>query len=497
VTGRVVLVGAGPGDPDLLTLRALRELEQADVVLYDALIPAVILELANPEARRVDVGKRGDGTRGIPQDEIAARLVEEARAGHHVVRLKGGDPFVFGRGGEEASVLAEAGIEFEIVPGISSALAVPAYAGIPLTDRRLSSSFAIVTGHRGPQRAEDRTDWEGLARSAETLVVMMGTAWLEDIVERMLRGGRAPDTPAALIQTGTRPDQRVVTAKLAELPAAVRAAGLEAPTVLVVGEVVRFRDELRWYERRQLFGRRVLVLRSLEQRGGLLVELARAGANARSVPLLDFHPGERPHELQAALGREYDWVAYSSANAVRFAPLQGASRVACIGAASAAAAHAAGLGVDVVPDPPYTPERLVEAMGPLQGQRVLLPRSAEARETLPKLLEQAGACVTAVEAYRNVLPAGAGEALRGEIAAGLDAALLTSPSIVERLSALLGADGLRELARSVTLVCVGPTTAGALRDAGPEPALIADEQSDRGLVEALAKHYSEESDAVS
>lgn len=490
MSGRVVLVGAGPGDPDLLTLRALRELQRADVVLYDALIPAVILELAHPGARRIDVGKRGDGSRGISQDEIAARLIEEARAGRHVVRLKGGDPFVFGRGGEEAFALAEAGVDFEIVPGISSALAVPAYAGIPVTDRRFSSSLAIVTGHRGNPRG----DWEGLARSAETLVVLMGTAWLEEIVERVLRGGRAPDTPAAVIQTGTRPDQRVVSAPLAELASAVRAAGLEAPTVLVVGEVARFRDVLGWYEKRPLFARRVLVLRSVEQRGPLLLELARAGAEGCPVALLEFLPPEDDSELRAVLaGAEaYDWWVFSSANAVRFSKpgLRGVPRrVACIGPASAAAARAAGWRVDVVPDAPFTPERLVAAMGPLAGQRILLPRSAEARETLPELLEQGGAEVTAVEAYRNVLPAGAGEALGHAIRSGLDAALLTSPSTVERLCALLGADGLRELAKSVTLACVGPTTASALRAAGLEPALVADEQSDRGLVEALARHF--------
>ncbi len=506
MSGRVVLVGAGPGDPDLLTLRALRELECADIILYDALIPSVILEFANPAARRVDVGKRGDGTKGIPQDEIAARMIEEARAGHHVVRLKGGDPFVFGRGGEEASALASAGVDFEIVPGISSALAVPAYAGIPVTDRRLSSSVAIVTGHRGGRTGDGQTDWEGLARSAETLVVLMGTAWLEEIVERVLRGGRAPDTPAAVIQQGAGPNQRVVTAKLAELPAAVRAAQLAAPTVLVVGEVVRSRDLLRWYERRPLFARRVLVLRSVEQRGGLLLELARAGAEARAVPLLEFHASERQAELRVALSRaaEYDWLVFSSANAVRFSTqalpetwADGPPRVACIGAASAAAARAAGLRVDVVPPSRFTPEGLVAAMGPLAGQRVLLPQSAEARDTLQALLEAAGAQVAAVEAYRNLLPEGAREALGAELEAGVDAALLTSPSTVERLAALLGARGLRELAKSVTLACVGPTTADALREAGIDRVLIADEQSDRGLVEALATHYREESDAVS
>lgn len=500
MSGRVVLVGAGPGDPDLLTVRAVRELERADVILYDALIPPILLELAGPAARLIDVGKRGDGTRGVAQDEIAARLIEEARAGHYVVRLKGGDPFMFGRGGEEASALADAGIDFEIVPGISSALAVPAYAGIPLTDRRASSSVAIVTGHRGRSPVDDRTDWEGLARSAETLVVLMGTAWLDDIVDRVLRGGRAPDTPAAVIQTGTRPDQRVVCAKLAEIPAAVRAAQLVAPTILVIGEVARSRDRLAWYERRPLFGRRVLVLRSVEQRGRLLLELTRAGAQACAVPLLEFHPTPHVEELRAAGAADYDWWVFSSANTVRFAApsLTGtAARVACIGPASADAARAAGLSVDRVPEPPYTPERLVAALGGLEGLRVLLPRSAEAHETLPELLRSAGAEVTAVEAYVNRLPGDAETRLAEALRDGVDAALLTSPSTVERLVALLGPSGLRDLGASATLVCVGPTTADALRAAGLEPARVAEQASDRALVEALADHYSEDSDAVS
>ncbi|MBW2280695.1 MAG: uroporphyrinogen-III C-methyltransferase [Deltaproteobacteria bacterium] len=512
MSGRVVLVGAGPGDPDLLTVRALRELQQAEVLLYDALIAPAILELASPNARRVDVGKRGDGTKGIAQEAIAERLVAEAQAGHYVVRLKGGDPFVFGRGGEEASALAEAGIPFEIVPGLSSALAVPAYAGIPVTDRRLSASVAIVTGHRGKSERDDRTDWEGLAASAETLIVLMGTAWLEDIVERVIRGGRRPDTPAAVIQTGTRPEQRVVTAPLRDLPQAVREAGLEPPTILLIGEVVALRDSLHWYERRPLFGRRVLVLRSAEQRGPLLVELARRGAQGRPVALLEFLPADRPDLLQSGLDEagDYDWLVFTSANAVRFAAAglrrggpRRLPRVACIGASSAAAAREAGLSVDAVPEPPFTPERLVGAMaarGSLAKQRVLLPRSAESRDTLPQLLEGEGASVDTIDAYRNVLPQAAPGALRAEIAAGVDAVLLTSPSTVERLHGLLGDEGLRELGKSAALACVGPTTAEALRGAGLEPALVAEEQSDRGLVRALAAYYAdngEKSDAVS
>ncbi|MGH2901205.1 MAG: uroporphyrinogen-III C-methyltransferase, partial [Solirubrobacteraceae bacterium] len=313
MSGRVYLVGAGPGDPDLLTVRALRELERAEVLLYDALIDPAILLLAPDACERIDVGKRGDGTKGVAQDKIADLMIEKARAGKRVVRLKGGDPFVFGRGGEEATRLRGAGIPFEIVPGITSAIAVPAYAGIPVTDRRLSSSVAVVTGHRGKDEHDHRIDWEGLARSAETLVVLMGTAWLEDIVARIIAGGRDPATPAAAIARGSTPQQRVVVARLQDLPARVRAAALAAPTVIVIGRVVEFREHTAWFERLPLFGRRVLVARAEGQGSELALELRRRAAEPVTVPLLELAPPEDGAPLAAALARaaEYDWIVYT------------------------------------------------------------------------------------------------------------------------------------------------------------------------------------------
>ncbi len=319
--GRVVLVGAGPGDPDLLTLRAARELAHAEVLLYDALIEPELLELVPDACERIDVGKRGDGTRSVAIDDIIELMLEKARAGRNVVRLKGGDPFLFGRGGEEATALAAAGIPFEVVPGIPSALAVPAYAGIPITDRRLSSSFAVVTGHRGVRAGDQRIDWEGLSSSADTLVVLMATRWIEEIVERILAGGRDPATPAAMISHGTTPRQRVVSAPLAELPKQVREAGLRAPTVLVVGEVARFRESIAWFEKRPLFSRRVLVTRATERAGELAARLLTRGAEPVRVPLLAFGPPADPEPLVRALDAldRYDWLVYTSATAVRFA----------------------------------------------------------------------------------------------------------------------------------------------------------------------------------
>ncbi len=499
MSGRVVLVGAGPGDPDLLTLRAARELERAEVLLYDALIDPLILELAQPACELIDVGKRGDGTRGTSQDTIAELMIRMARAGRYVVRLKGGDPFVFGRGGEEASALREAGLDFEVVPGISSAVAVPAYAGIPVTDRRLSSSVAFITGHRGKADRDDRIDWEGLARSAETLVVLMGTAWLGDIVERVISSGRDPETPAAVIASGSTPQQRVVRAPLRELPSRVAEAGLKAPAVAVIGEVARFREQLAWYEKRPLFGRRVLVARARSQSGELALALRRRGAAPVRVPLLEFTPIDAT-ELESRLARsaEADWIVFTSANAARLcAPKLAARssrlRVACVGAATARAAERAGLRADLVPPGAALPERLVEelrARTKLEGASILFPHAELAGEELPSLLTAAGARVDSFVAYRTQMPDGAGEALREALKHGVDAVTLTSPSTVEHLFAALTPPEKEAFCRDVVFACIGPTTAAALARYTDAPKVVALTQSDDGLVEALENAFA-------
>jgi uroporphyrinogen III methyltransferase/synthase len=506
-TGRVVLVGAGPGDPDLLTVRAIREIRQAEVLLFDALIPAAIVDLAAPGCERIDVGKRGDGTRGVAQSDIAALLIEKARAGHHVVRLKGGDPFVFGRGGEEASALAEAGIPFEVVPGVSAPIAVPAYAGIPVTDRRLSSSVAIVTGHRGKEPVDRRIDWEGLARSAETLVILMGTRWLDDIVRRVIDGGRDPDAPAAVIADGTTPRQRVVRAPLRELPARVREAGLGPPTTIVIGEVARFRETLAWYERRPLFGRRILVTRAATQAPEWAEAILRRGAEPVLVPLLAFEPAADPGPLERALADldRFDWLVFTSSNAVRFvadrvAATKRLPRVACVGAATAAAARAAGLAPDLEPPSRALPEELVERMAEsadLSGARVLFPRAARAREALVVALEARGARVASLEAYRTGVPPEAREELGRAVDSGLDAVLLASPSAVEALFDLLGEKGAASLACRAVFACIGPTTAEALRARAVEPQVVSERQSGDDLLSALERHFAEETHGLS
>ncbi len=496
-----MLVGAGPGDPDLLTLRALRELQRADTVLYDALLSPAILGLIPAGCERIDVGKRAEsGPAAVPQDQIAGLLIRKAREGKRVVRLKGGDPFVFGRGGEEASALAAAGIPFEVVPGVSSALAAPAYAGIPLTDRRLSSSFAVVTGHRGKQVDDLRTDWEGLARSAETLVVLMGTAWLSDIVARVIRGGRDPNTPAAAVASATGAAQRVVVAPLHELAVRVREARMRAPTVIVIGEVVRLRETLRWYERRPLFGRRVLVLRGAEDQGELCARLAAAGAEPVAVPLLGFEPLAGARELASRLagGCGYDWIAFTSAVAVRIAAAglrepNPRVRFACVGPATADALRATGIEPDLIPARAGSAElarALIERGSP--RAHVLYPCAERARPELPDRLRAAGLRVDELRIYRNVEPPGAAERVREEVRDGVDAVLLTSPSALDRLEGALGPGGLRALSSHAALVCIGDATELALRQRRLAPAAVAARASVEGLLEALERCFAVE-----
>ncbi len=502
--GSVLLVGAGPGDPDLLTVRALRELARAEVLLYDALIEPAILELAPAECERIDVGKRGDGTRGVSLDAITDLMIAKARAGRRVLRLKGGDPFLFGRGGEEASALAAAGIPFEVVPGVASAFAVPAYAGIPVTDRRLSSSVAVITGHRGKDTEDRRVDWEGIARSAETLVILMGTRWLDDIVRRVIEGGRDPATPSAVIAHGTTPRQRVVVAPLAELPARARAAGLSAPTIAVIGEVVRFRDSIAWFERRPLFGRRVLVTRARERAGELCAALAARGAAPVRVPLLAFGPPPDAAALAAAFARvdAYDWLVLTSATALRFAPTLALrrARVACIGSATAAAARRAGLEVAVEPLGRSTPSELVAGMAAvarLGGAQILFPCAEHAREELPAALEATGARVERVVAYRTTAPADAAAVLRKALAQPLDAVTFTSPSSVRHLFELLGEQRALELARSARFAAIGPTTRAELAARGVTRVVVSERQTGEDLARALEAAFAEEPHVVS
>jgi uroporphyrinogen III methyltransferase/synthase len=504
-SGRVSLVGAGPGDPDLITLRGAQLLREADAIVYDALASLELLGLAPPEALRIDVGKRGHTEPPRSQEEVTAILLELARAGRRVVRLKGGDPFVFGRGGEEASACAAAGIPFEVVPGVSSAIGALAYAGIPVTDRRHSASFAVVTGHKDPGEVAAETRWEALAYAADTLVILMGMRNLEALLARLLAAGRSPATPAAAVMDGSLATQRVVVAPLAELAARVRAAGLGAPAVVVVGEVVRLRESLAWFEKRPLFGRRVLVTRSREQAPELAAELRRAGADPVVVPLLQQVPPDDWREVDAALARPggYDALLFTSANAVRALAARAAERganlaalagrVFCVGPGTAEAARGAGLAVHGVPAQRQDGEGLLALVVrelPPRGRRFLLPRAQEAREALPEGLRAAGAQVDAVTVYRSLAaPVDAG-ALRERLLRGeLDALTFASPSAAKRFVELLD-EPARAAAGRCVVAAIGPVTAEALTNLGLAPDCVAERAGGASLALALASCLS-------
>lgn len=502
--GRVILVGAGPGAPDLLTLRGAAALRRADAVVYDALAAPELLDLAPPGAQRIDVGKRGHDPPTRGHEETVALLVSLAREGKTVVRLKGGDPFVFGRGGEEGTACARAGIPVEVVPGVSSVTGALAYAGIPVTDRRHAASFAVVTGHKDPTKVAAETRWELLARAADTLVILMGMRNLESLVERFLAGGAAPDTPAAVVMNGTLPSQRVVEAPLRDLARAVRAAGLTAPAVVAIGGVVGLREGLAWFERLPLFGKRVLVTRSREQAAELAAALAAAGATAVPLPLLRIDPPASTRAVDAALARlpEYDALLFTSANAVRsFArraeergvALAGlAAPVVCVGPKTAEAALAAGLAVSRTPEARFDAEGVLEVVVrhlPVVGRTFLLPRAEEARDVLPDGLRAAGARVDAVAVYRNAPAPVDAEAFRRRLVAGeLDALTFASPSAVRRFAALL--DGpARAAAGRCVCAAIGPVTARALRREGFEPGVVAPRPEASAFVDALAAHF--------
>ena len=502
--GRVILVGAGPGDPDLITLRGAEALRSADVVVHDALVPRELLELAPPAAERIDVGKRGHGDPTRAQQEIQALLVARAREGKTVVRLKGGDPFVYGRGGEEASACRCAGIPFEVVPGVTAALAVPAFAGIPVTDRRHAASFAVVTGHRDATRPWTSIRWDRVATGADTLVILMGMRNLEKIAATLIAEGRSADTPAAVVMDGATPRQRVVEAPLGELAARAREAGLGAPAVVVVGDVVQLRRELAWYDGGPLFGRRILVTRPAEQAGTLAAALRAAGAEPVCVPMIRVVRVPDCPQLLAALADlvEYDAVLFTSQNAVRFfaerlalaraEPGSLPGRVFCVGAATAQAARSHGF-----PEPEPLPSRsdaegLLEALRdafPPAGRRILFVRGEAARDALPRGLREAGARVDEAVVYRTLPAEVDAPALRAALVRGELAALtFTSPSAARGFAACLD-EASRRAARQTVVAAIGAATAAALRELDLAPDVVAERAGARELAAALAVHF--------
>lgn len=495
MTGRAYLVGAGPGDPELLTLKGLRALQEAEVVIYDRLANPRLLDLAPPAAERIYVGKEAQ-RHAMTQEEITALIVERVQQGQVVCRLKGGDPFVFGRGGEEAEALAAAGLRWEYVPGVTSAIGVPGYAGIPVTHRGLCSTFAVVTAHEDPAKLESSIRWQHLAEGVDTLVFLMGVERLPRIVEQLLANGRAPETPAAVVSWGTLSRQRTVEGTLADIVSRCNTAGLQPPAVTIVGEVAALRQRLSWFDNRPLFNKRVIITRPREQAGALARRIESSGGEVLLAPSIRIQPIADPD--LSGLAQGYDWVVFTSVNGVQCfrAALRasgydlrrvGQARIAAIGSETARAVESAGLNVDFVPSRFVAEEVAREFPEPVAGKRVLIPRAQVARELLPELWREQGAIVDVVPVYESVPDEADGEELRERLRAReVDVVTFTASSTVEGFMRRFGDLDLTFL----TVACIGPITADTARKSGLQVDVVAEEYTVSGLVQALEAHFA-------
>jgi uroporphyrinogen III methyltransferase/synthase len=490
--GVVYLVGAGPGDPGLMTARSLELIASADAIFYDRLIPPGALAGAREATELVYVGKQ-PGVPSVPQEEIGERLIAAAREGKSVVRLKGGDPFVFGRGGEEGEALREANVEFEVVPGITAGVAATAYAGIPVTHRDDASAVAFVTGHEDPEKDESALDWEALARFPGTLVFYMGVKRLPENAAALIEAGRNADEPAAAIERGTMAGQRTVTATLRTIAETVAREEVRAPALIVVGEVARRREQLGWLERRPLHGRRVVVTRARAQASGLAATLRELGAEVVELPAIRIEPRIETQEVQNAVTRlgDYSLVCLTSPNGARllFDAMAAAGRdaralagatVAAIGPGTARALAERGILADVVPER-FVAEALVEALADveIEGKRVLIARAAEARDVLPDALRERGAEVDVIALYETVRETP--EESEIEDAQGADYVTFTSSSTVTNLVEALG----DRFPSSARVVSIGPVTSEATRAAGLQVDVEAERHDIDGLLAAL------------
>lgn len=498
--GIVYLVGAGPGDAGLMTLRGAELLGRADVVVYDALVNRDLLRLAPPGAELIYAGKRS-GIHVIPQDELNRLLVDKARGGKTVVRLKGGDPYVFGRGGEEAEVLAAGGVPFEVVPGISSSVAGPNYAGIPLTHRDHCSSFSVITGHEDPTKEDVDVDWAQVAAAPGTKVVLMGVTRIKKIAESLVANGMKPATPVAVIRWATTGRQQSVYGTLGNIAIEVEKSGFKPPAIIVIGEVVKMREKLNWFEKRSLFGRRIVVTRTREQASQLSRQLLERGADVLEIPVIRTIP---PKDQQAIADvllelNAYDWLVFTSPNGVTaffdmffkaFKDLRdiGGVRIAAVGPATAAKIQELHLSVDLMPDE-YVASKVADALArheSIENLRILLLRADIANRELPKKLEELGAIVDDIAVYQTVAETedrnGAAARLMEE---GADWITFASSSSVENFNTRFNLKELAGRFPDLKLASIGPETSKAIVALGLKPAVEAKAHTIDGLVRAI------------
>ena len=510
-TGKVYLVGAGPGDPGLITVRGKSLLERAEVVVYDYLASPKLLKHVPADAELIYVGKKGGGHHAHTQEEINQMLVDHTLAGKVVVRLKGGDPFIFGRGGEEIEELFAAGAPFEIVPGVTSATAAATYAGIPITHRDYTASVAFLTGHEDPTKEKSNIDWEKLATGAGTLVVYMGIKNLPIIVENLIKYGRDPKTPVAVVRWASTPEQRSVVGTLETIADVVAGAGIKPPSLIIVGEVVNLRDTIDWYEKRPLFGKRIVVTRTREQASGLVAGLEEFGANCLEYSTINIEPLDNYDDFDEELERlqEYHWILFTSLNAVKYffkrlyekgmdaRDLKGPD-IAVVGKSTADLLLQYGLNADLIP-PVFTGEGLAESLldQGVEGRNILIPRAKQAREILPETLRGAGAQVTVAPIYQNCPVEGDKASIRAEFAENkVDMVTFTSSSTVRNFLDMIDAqdqEELKGLLEGVKIAAIGPITAKTVTDNGLQVDVQPEQFTISDMVSAVVDYYSGDS----
>ncbi|MBF0542163.1 MAG: uroporphyrinogen-III C-methyltransferase [Nitrospirae bacterium] len=498
--GKVYLIGAGPGDIGLFTIKGVKCLKKADVVVYDFHINSQILNYLDRKAEFIYAGKRG-GRHAMTQDEINSVIVEKAKEGKVVCRLKGGDPFVFGRGGEEAEVLFHAGIDFEIVPGVSSAVSAPAYAGIPLTHRKCSSSFAVITGNEDVTKKESTLNWDGFANNFDTLVFLMGVKNIDFIAKKLIEHGRPPNTPVAVIRWGTRPDQITVVGELSDISDKIKEINIAPPAVMVIGETVKLRDTLKWYEKKPLFGHRILITRRMSEEYEKLVEL---GAEIFECPTVQAVAPEDYNELDKAIKdmSSYDWLIFTSVNGVKFfidriieanfdiRDLKGV-KICTIGKKTAETVRKYGLKVDITPKK-FNAEGLVElfrekytAGDGLKGVRFLLPRADIARDLFPQQVRDLGGEIDTITTYRSINPILHNKRLKRFIHEGkITVATFTSAATFDNLIDIIG-ENSQEFLRSLKIAAIGPVTKKAIEKAGLKIDIMPETATIEAMVDAI------------
>ena len=504
--GKVYLVGAGPGDPGLLTIKGRECLSKADVIIYDYLANRTFLEYAKDGADSIYVGKKA-GCHTMSQEEISSLIVDRARKGSLVVRLKGGDPFIFGRGGEEAQELAKAGIAFEVVPGVTSAIAVPAYAGIPLTHRDHTATVAFITGHEDPTKDGSNIAWDRLATAAGTLVFLMGVGNLPRIAESLMKHGRSSETPVAVIHRGTNPEQRTLVGKLKRIARLAEENDIKPPAIIVVGDVVNLRETLDWFEKKPLFGKRIVVTRARKQASGFLKELSRLGAQCLEFPTIEVAPPLSWEELDRSLEEleGYQWLLFTSVNGVKYflARLKSLGKdvrdlkglkIGAIGPKTAEIWQKIGITPDLMPDE-YRAEAVVSCFEKhvIKGIRILLPRAEKAREILPEELRKMGADIDVVPAYRTIMPEYDTVRVREMLARGdIDMVTFTSSSTVTNFVEMFkdSAQELKIWMDRLAIACIGPITAKTAEENGFTTNLVPPEYTIESLTESIVQHFS-------